>query len=393
MRLPQYHNQQLLQQQLQQQQHQHSWRTRRLMICLGACILLLSYPHLVYRLSLTRLCSASCLASRLYAQFQHPGLQQRLDCRRPADSDRLLHGFGLQPADLLDLTRPAYIWLADPGIRPTIDLAGVACLQTEATPTEKDRGGRPVARDSCFNMSYSMEDKMKVYSALHQLERNFTRRGLEIFLLDGSLLGSRRHFGIIPWDDDIDFMVLREQKFELRQLLIELSHEDQFRFDDVESVTGHWRLSLLCEADRSKPVQPRYGMSRRFPVKSCKIAADLFFAEIYGDEVLRVEMPYRLSKRDIYPIQMLPFGPGLMRAPANPQGLLEAEYGRDFEFSCFFEPHSADLRCEEKFLPCEKLSRIYPFVRHVVLQKSGRSFFADVLVWQGKAVAIFLPAQ
>lgn len=53
---------------------------------------------------------------------------------------------------------------------------------------------------------------------LMQFDRVCKKHGLKYFLIGGSLLGAIRHHGIIPWDDDIDVGMMREDYDKLLQL-------------------------------------------------------------------------------------------------------------------------------------------------------------------------------
>ena len=47
------------------------------------------------------------------------------------------------------------------------------------------------------------------YGFLANVVNQFASHGIQLLLSQGSLLGARRHFGIVPWDEqDVDFMVM-----------------------------------------------------------------------------------------------------------------------------------------------------------------------------------------
>ena len=59
--------------------------------------------------------------------------------------------------------------------------------------------------------SLSLEEIKKVeLDALCELDRVCKAHGLSYFLAYGTLLGALRHQGFIPWDDDVDVHMPRE---------------------------------------------------------------------------------------------------------------------------------------------------------------------------------------
>jgi len=65
---------------------------------------------------------------------------------------------------------------------------------------------------------------------LKVLADSMTRNGLEYWLESGTLLGAVRHKGFIPWDDDIDISVAREDYLKIEKMLKkELPESEGFR--------------------------------------------------------------------------------------------------------------------------------------------------------------------
>jgi len=91
---------------------------------------------------------------------------------------------------------------------------------------------------------YTVSSQMKKVWAveldlLYQLQQVCSKYGIRYFASGGTILGAVRHQGFIPWDDDIDLMMLREDYDRL------LAHGDAFEapylLQSLESDEGYLR--------------------------------------------------------------------------------------------------------------------------------------------------------
>lgn len=74
---------------------------------------------------------------------------------------------------------------------------------------------------------------------LAEIDRICRKYGIKYFVHFGTLLGAIRHKGFVPWDDDIDIAMLREDYIRFRQVAAK-ELPDGYAIHDFESKEDHW---------------------------------------------------------------------------------------------------------------------------------------------------------
>lgn len=190
-------------------------------------------------------------------------------------------------------------------------------------------------------------------------------------LYGGSLLGSYRHHGKIPWDDDVDVLVGSKFKKRLRQILE--TESDWSNFLSVQTNTlSQWKV--YRKADDHWPF------------------IDVFFYDENQTHLWDTAPQYQgrfvYHKKDVFPFKFRLFNGLCMPVPKNIRVILEQNYDVDRCQSPSFN-HFTNSRIPSKRrlnLPCNQLYAWFPFVFH---NAGDQQMFSEVLKINNSIISFY----
>lgn len=77
---------------------------------------------------------------------------------------------------------------------------------------------------------------------LIEVDKFCKKNGLKYYLAEGTLLGAVRHKGFIPWDDDIDIMMPRED-YEIFLKLFKLNNNKDYMLQYIDTEPNYWVIA------------------------------------------------------------------------------------------------------------------------------------------------------
>lgn len=205
----------------------------------------------------------------------------------------------------------------------------------------------------------ALVDLLKVFSDI--CEQN----EIMYMLYGGSLLGSFRHFGLIPWDDDIDVLMNFTDSHRLKHLLsineysIESPDNRQWKFYKRQHHTP-CNPQTSSDTDDST-IRTNCDSNGKWPY------IDIFlFSENdthIWDSTPMYEATYIYSKRDVFPLTYSPFEAILLPIPKCPLKVLSKTYNTDFcVTSTYSHIYEYITKNKQISVPCKRLFEYFPFV-------------------------------
>ena len=188
---------------------------------------------------------------------------------------------------------------------------------------------------------------------IHFITQTCQKVGVDCFMVAGTLLGSYRHHGMIPWDIDMDIVSRgMNQPIVMEALKNEIREGKPFKI-----------------IPKSRPNKFRIVIST-----SNKVYSDLLF--IYGNSTHfhgLYDMPYST----VFPTKLRPFGGYFIPAPRDQEEWLKRFYGNSFLENCYIykggiKKHNLKIT-DQKIINCSILHPFLPFVNRKV-KKDGIVF-------------------
>ncbi len=178
-----------------------------------------------------------------------------------------------------------------------------------------------------------------IYQTLQDIHDFCTLYDIPYWIDSGTLLGAVRHYGLIPWDDDLDLCIFEKDEAKFVMLFPILQ---QYGYEIIRVQPFGYKIFSIHAADT--PGAPwKYPGCDIFIVKTDDQKA--FYKYHWAKESAG---NLELDLTDILPLRTYRFGPLYVNGPRNPLAYFEKWYGsdcltvayRDYDHGSekFFEP-------------------------------------------------------
>ena len=170
---------------------------------------------------------------------------------------------------------------------------------------------------SMFKMRLKKCDLSSMLEMLDDFSKTMDKHNLTYFMDAGTLLGSYRHHGMIPWDDDIDLFADVEQYKQVRTALDTIKDKYVVSVHSKALLKVHSRIysrTFLYESNNWRT----YAWKWPF--------LDIFWFQKNGKTIYKLfdHSVYNIS--DIFPLAERPFGTIMLKSPCNTELFLKLKF-------------------------------------------------------------------
>eukprot|EP00794_Sanderia_malayensis_P003053 gene3053-3515_t len=180
-----------------------------------------------------------------------------------------------------------------------------------------------------FGKTVLRQTQLAIARLVFVFDRICRRHGIKYWMMRGSLLGTVRHKGFIPWDNDQDIGILREDFEKFRIYSHELPSDIFFQ---NRSSDKEYNKFKYVPGGKLRDNKGCYGFCAEGPCKHHNgLQIDIFIFEVKDNAMIEEYSSTKgLYKIDIFPLKELEFEGFPVYVPKNYEKMLRLKYGANY---------------------------------------------------------------
>lgn len=208
----------------------------------------------------------------------------------------------------------------------------------------------PTTHPKGFEVQLVGREKELLLSAIDVFSDALTEAEIPFYMYGGTLIGSWRHHGQIPWDDDVDFAVPKDMKTNVSHILNAL--KPNFILNEQQNI--RWKFYSPDGA-----VIP--GVSWRFPFLDINFYC-LNDTHVWDDDLNNYK-DFVYAKDVVFPLTKRPFEGRWLPSPRDIKAMLTPNYDLDMCMTGPYNHRKEKIESKVKVIDCNELHSLFPFVR------------------------------
>ena len=226
-----------------------------------------------------------------------------------------------------------------------------------------------------FNPALSDKELLQARNLLQTFQETMEEWQLFYMLYSGSLIGSYRFHGMIPWDDDVDVCILEKERTKVLEKLRTLRNYVVHTPGSAASLQA-WKFFHKTDSSR---IRGKYWKFPFLDISICRMDATRVWDGNTGWG------SFTFNKSSVFPLVKRPFMGLWTNAPHDTRAVVDTTYTLHKCSLGWFNHRLEKVNSIAKIIDCHLLKTVYPFVEHFPQSKNetlsfgGKTFYATYI--------------